>query len=182
MIDFDPESALTFEAGDFKNRDGISVVVKLRIYSDGFVAETWSLTRDSDDFLEDLMRWLQAEHGLSLPRDRRPRKLFLSQLTVTTDKRLSTINPALIALADELSSKLDQLDIKNPGFNLGSIGLWSNNPIEKGAIAQFRFENKAGTLPAEKRYFTQAPLTTEAHLSILESFEKILAHPQRSRR
>lgn len=171
-LDFDEEKALTFEAGEFKNRDGIEVVVRLRIYSDGCVADCWSSTRDSQDFLEDAMRWLRAEHGLSLPAETRVKVLFVSQLTVTTEMSLTALNPKLQAFADMLSAKLDG---GNCGFNLGSIGLWSDRYNEPGAPGPFTIEHKLGTPLSKKYYSAQAPLTTDAHLEALDSFERILA-------
>jgi hypothetical protein len=173
-LDLGSDNALTFDEGEFTNRDGVQIIIKLRVYTDGCVADCWSSTRDAEDFLKDAMQWLKDEHGFSLPADRAIRTIYLSELTVTTSKTLMTLNPKLRALTDALSAKVKEFGGADTGFNVGSIGFWSNDPKSPTAPGPFRFENKAGTLPEEKRYFSHAPLPTDAHLALLDKLEAIL--------
>lgn len=168
------DKAITFEEGEFANRAGAKVIVKLRVYSDGCVADCWSSTKDAEDFLKDVMAWLRTEHGLALPADRVIRSLYFSELTVTTNKNLVTLSLKLRDFAEELSAKVKEFSGYDMGFNVGSIGFWPNDPKNRLAPGTFRFENKAGTLPKEKRYYSQAPLPTEEHLAVIDKFEAIL--------
>ncbi len=174
-LDFDSDSALTFDQGEFTNKKGLSVIVKCRMYSDGFVADSWSSTTDSREFLEDAMGWLKANHGLALPSDRLIKSMYLSELTVTTESKLLNLNPKFRTFADLLSGKAKEFRGDDTGFNVGSIGFWSNDPTRPRATAPFRFENKTGTLPQERRYWSQAPFPTDVHVELLEEFETILS-------
>jgi hypothetical protein len=173
--DFDPESkGLVFNEGDFKTSEGQDILVKLTVFTDGILADCWSSTKDSEAFLIDAMEWLKTEHGLSIPADRGVKNLYLSQLTVTTDKKIASLNPKLQPFADLVSSKVGDRWGDNTGFQVGGISFWSNDPTKPSAPAQFRFEVKAGTTAAEKRYFSLAPLPTDVHLQLLDKLESLM--------
>jgi hypothetical protein len=172
--DFDPEAkGLIFNEGTFKSRDGRDIVVKLTIFTDGILADSWSSTSDSEDFLKDGMQWLKTEHGFSIPADRKVKTLYLSQLTVTTDKKIASLNPKLQAFADSIASKLEDRWEDNTGFSVSGISFGPNDPTTPSAPANFRFEVKAGTATAEKRYFAFAPVPTDVHLQLLEKLESL---------
>jgi hypothetical protein len=116
-LDYDPESkGLVFNEGEFVNRDGIPVIVKLTIFSDGVVSDAWSSTRDSEDLLEDAMKWLKEQHGFSLPADRRVKRLYLSQLTVSAGQGQIACRECLEALAKLATAKLTETGRENKGF------------------------------------------------------------------
>jgi len=173
-LDFDKESkGFLFNAGEFVNHEGARVVAKLSIFTDGIVSDTWSSTRDSEDFLEDVMKWVKREHGVGLPPDRKVKTLYLSQFTVTTDKHIGGINPKLQAFADLVSAKVGDRWGGNSGFNVGGIGFRVSDPTKQFAPSPFRFELKDGTRIDEKRYFTLAPVQTDVHLELLDKLEEL---------
>ena len=45
-VDATAKKGFVFEQGEFLNREGVLVVVKLSIFTDGAVADCWSSTRD----------------------------------------------------------------------------------------------------------------------------------------
>jgi hypothetical protein len=173
-LDLDSEGALTFEDGEFTNCDGADIIIKLRMFTDGFVADSWSSTRDSKDFLIDAMQWLSTEYGLALPADRKLNTLFASQLTVTTDRNLGLLNPKLQLIVDSLTKRLRQLGIEDSGFEVSSIGLWFHDAQKPNAPMPFKFEKKLNSTSYDKRFFTQAPLPTVEHMALLDEFERIL--------
>jgi hypothetical protein len=119
------------------------------------------------------MEWLKTEHGFSIPADRKVKTLYLSQFTVTTDKKIAALNPKLQEFADLVASKVGDRWEDNTGFNVGAIGFWPNDPTKPSSPANFRFEVKAGTTAAEKRYFTIGPVQTDVHLQLLEKLESL---------
>lgn len=174
-LDFDPEAkGLIFEEGDFKNRDGINIIVKLSVFADGVVSDAWSSTRDAEDFLKDALQWLKAEHGFGLPPDRPLRTLYLSQLTVAMDKNPATAIPKLQPLMDLVSSKTAETDRPTDGFMFAGFSFWAKDWNKPGAPGAYRFEIKAGSIPNENRYFAAAALPTEAHVETLNELERLL--------
>jgi hypothetical protein len=175
MFDVDPaKKGLIFEQGEFVNRDIVPVVVKLSVFTDGLVADCWSSTRDTEDFLKDLMVWLKTEHGLSLPSDRVHKTIYLSELTVTTDKHLAPIHSKMATFAKLVSEKVAASSRPNPGYTFGGFSLWARNFDQTGAAPQYRFELKLGSKLEDRRFYTAAPVSTEDHLVLLNEQEKLL--------
>ncbi len=174
-MDYDPEAkGLIFNQGEFTNRNGNAVNVKLSLFPDGVVAETWSSTTDSEDFLRDAMNWIRTEHGISLPTDRLVTTLYLSQLTVSMERKHGLVVSKLQALSDIVSRKMAESGRTNKGFVTGGFSLWATNWDENLAPAPYRFELKSGSKPGENRYFAAAPLPTDSHIEVLEEQERLL--------
>src|SRR6266446_285007 len=55
ITDVDSTKAFVFSRGTFQVREEIFVDVELKVYSDGFIANTWSSTHHSEAFLEDAL-------------------------------------------------------------------------------------------------------------------------------
>jgi hypothetical protein len=128
-LDIDPESkGLLFNEGTFRTEDGRDLLAKLTIFNDGVVADTWSSTSDSEDFLKDGLQWLKKEYGFGIPVDRKIGKLYLSQLTVTTDKKIAGLNPKLQSFADLVAEKMENRWENNKGFYTDGIGFGPNDP------------------------------------------------------
>lgn len=175
-LDFDREAkGLIFNEGEFVNRDGIPVLAKLSIFADGVVADTWSSTRDSEDLLEDAMKWIKAEHGFSLPPDRSANKvlLYLSTLTMTAEKGQMAGKLKLEALAELVSSKVTESGRPNKGYIFSGFNLCSAEWDKSGVPVPYKFEVKLGSHPGENRYFASAPLPTDVHLALLEEQERL---------
>ena len=177
MMDLEEDGkALVFEGGEFTPKGTGPIIIKLRVYDDGLVADSFSSTQHSEEFLEDAMRWLKEQQGLTLPGDRTIKRLLLSELTVTTDKGLFGLNPGLRDFADLLSKTVVGLGtrVENTGFNVSVFQMHPPDPRKQGAAGPFRFEMKANTAPEEKRFYTQAPVSTDAHMMLLAAFEQVL--------
>jgi hypothetical protein len=59
-----------FAAGEFMSTSGVNVIVDLKVYNDGLLADCRSNTKDSEMFLADLFSWLPT--GLGLPKTEVP--------------------------------------------------------------------------------------------------------------
>ncbi len=174
-LDADPEAkGLVFNQGEFKNKEGQNVLVKLTVFADGVVSDSWSSTRDSEDLLRDAMLWMKTEHGFSIPAERAMKTFYLSQLTVAADTNSSLINPKFKALADFIAAKTTETGRPNVGFTFAGFSMWAKDWDKPHAPAPYRFEIKAGSSPEENRYFASAALPTDIHLAVLEEQERLL--------
>src|SRR6185312_12508582 len=174
-LDYDPESkGLIFSDGEFTPKSGNKVLAKLSIFADGVVADCWSSTRDSEELLTDVMGWVKSEHGFSLPADRIPKVLYLSELTVTSDKNLVMTNPKLESLAALVSAKLTASRRTNAGYTVGGMSLWAKNWDQQGSPVPYKVERKVSSSFGDNRYYAGAPLPTHEHIELLEEQEKII--------
>lgn len=156
--------------GSFTPKKGAAVGVDLLIYRDGIVADTRSSTADSHAFIDDLLTWSADEFGMLPHGDIVRHKHSVSDLHVTSEHFLSVLNPKLINFAKTITGSAR---IPGADFELGSIGFWPDQNLPYQPIP-FRFERAQGFAFSENRYYSQAPLETDAHLSLLEKLEDLL--------
>lgn len=164
--------ALTFKSGSFKNSKGVSVLVALQIFNDGFVADTLSSTDDSIEFLEDMIKWLQLEFGLTVPAN--ARKGFLSQIDFEMDASMAKLNPQLPKLIAFLEKWYQPTDGKKRAFDVGGFSCWTEDVNQPPAPGALRIERKIGASFATNHYFSQAPISTGPHKDLLTEFERML--------
>jgi hypothetical protein len=173
-LDFDSEAkGLIFDQGEYINREAITIMAKLSIFTDGIVSDTWSSTKDSEDMLEDVMTWIKTEHGFSLPADRAVRKLYLSSLTVTTERGQIPGKSKLEELAELVSMRLTETGRPNKGYIINGFSLASADWDQHGTPVPYRFEIKTASHPGENRYYASAPLPTDIHIALLEEQERL---------
>lgn len=170
--DFDLQKGVMFQLGVFQGPDKDPVTAHLTIYNDGFVADTRSSTTDSDEFLEDGFNWLSKEYGYTPIQEIIRSKTYVSEVYVKMDKALNILNPKLERFAELLSSNVegygDNVILETTGISFLS------DPGIIGRPGPFKLERQEGIPFEENRYYSIAPLQTEAHLEMLEELEKIL--------
>ena len=171
VTDIDEKTkSLDFDRGQFQVREEFFVDVALKIFNDGFVAETCSSTRDSEAFLKDVVESATKEFSLAYKPEMVRAKMSTSEVFIRSIKDLTGINPKL----SEFMAKMANLIPTNPGsdYTVASIAFWAvRRPLPEMSLAQFRFERKVGSLPHENKYYSSAPLHTDDHLALLDEFE-----------
>jgi len=172
ILDLEKDSnALAFLSGQFKAREEF-VAVELRMYRDGFVADTRSSTEDADAFLRDALDSAVKKFGLTFRPEMIRKILYLSELIVRCNRSISDLNPKLKSFSEKISSLAGMQS--HPLFDVFGIAFW-HDPQISSKVAQFRFERRANTPASENMYYSVAPLKTADHLSILNELEKILS-------
>src|SRR5580700_6281661 len=103
--DLDPEKrSLKFERGRFQIKEEIYISVDLEVYSDGFVANSRSSTRDTDAFVEDVLSLAAKEFSLTYDPAMIRTKMHVSELTVRVDSVLFNLHPKLVDFANTIST------------------------------------------------------------------------------
>lgn len=173
VADLDEKTkSLSFERGQFQAREEFFVDVALKIFTDGFVAESYSSTRDSDAYLKDVLELAAKEFGLAYYPQMVRAKLCTSEMFVHSSKNLVGLNPRLTEFAIRITSLLPT--IPKVEYDVASVALWPRaHSLPNASPAQFRFERKIGSLPTEKKYYSSAPIHTDDHLTLLNEFEQI---------
>lgn len=169
LLDLNAEKALAFRFGSFKTGKGEAISISLAVYNNALTADSLSDTEDSEQFLQEVSRWMAADFGLTVPD--RLEKGYLSQLDIEMDFSLATFSPSLNQFAERLTNSVKSVMGPHTKFDFGALQFWSNDPNQTTAPAMFRFERKIGIDVKKNRYFTQAPLTTSGHIEFLAAFE-----------
>jgi hypothetical protein len=168
-LDYDEQRSLAFKGGTFTGARNIPLVVGLSIYNDGFVSDTVSSTEESTEFLNDLAKWLHDTHGLTVPKERGVK--FLSQIDFHSEVSLTNLNRRLETFAGNLENLAKSTDNH---YEVGSIQFWTEDVGKSGSLAPVKIERKISAPFAANHYFSQAPLSTQAHIEIVSQFEAIL--------
>jgi hypothetical protein len=167
--DLDETKALTFTGGSFRVDADDTIEVGLRVYNDGFVADTRSSTKESDAFLDNVLRSAAKKFKLSYKPEIVRKKNYLSELNVKSDEAaLNDYDAKLRGFADKLSSSF------GGKVELCSLGFWTDHTTPQD-FSSFRFERKYNTSFSEHRYYTMAALQTNVHLKLLNELEDVLA-------
>lgn len=150
------------------------VILEIHIYNDGIVVSC-PTSDDVDAVLDDLMRWAEATIGLRPPQIAQPRR-YTSFLTVELDRvpdaklnRFAATQRALTDAIRETFSEERRFDLHRIGLAVDPqlVGPFSHTP--------FFIERRVGVPYAQNRFWSGAPLKTDAHLRVLEIFEAELA-------
>ncbi|MGD0776427.1 MAG: hypothetical protein ABSC05_26720 [Candidatus Solibacter sp.] len=159
---------MKFTLGEWVRDDGTVLPLNVTIFKDGIAADTWSSTKDSEEFLEAVLGELPGL-GFAYDPEMVRRKAYLSQLNVKCSKQLHALNPGLAEFAGHVSSVVD-----GTAFDLAAIELW---PDQAHVLkpANFSFQRKIGEPLDSDRYWSQAPVPTDTHLELLEHLESLLS-------
>jgi len=173
LAELDWQKGLKFEDGSFSDAQGEQLHVTLTVYTDGVVAETRASTDASNAFLEDLLTSVSNQFGYSPHQQIVRRKVYFSELYLHLDSQLLTIHPNMPALAYDLASQLSPEQPPKTIFDFGFNLVSDPGPSGLPHLA-FRLERAEGFAFSENRYFSSAPLPTQAHLDFLEKAEQVL--------
>ena len=164
----DLSEGMKFTLGEWVREDGTVLVLNLTIFKDGIAADTWSSTRDSEEFLKTALEGL-SQLGFAYDPEIVRRKAYVSQVNIKCSRPLSALNPGLAEFASRLSSAVGGTE-----FDMAAIELW---PDQAPALkpANFSFQRKIGEPSNSDRYWSQAALPTDRHLELLEELEALLS-------
>lgn len=97
------------------------------------------------------------------------RKIYVSQLNVKCKGDLNSLNPALAEFANQLSAASN-----GTSFGVAAVEFW---PDQTKAIkpVNFSFQRKIGEPLDSDRYWSQAPLSTDKHIELLERLEALIS-------
>lgn len=172
-FDFDKDTkTLSFSGGKFRTTyDGKEqhIAVGLSIYNDGVVVNTESSTRNNDKFLDETLRAVAKDFDLVYPENIR-RKLYYSEMDVRLDRPIKLLNPKLEQLANQISELRE-----GPTVNFEFSGVsFLPEPSAQAMTLGIAIERKINSEWSENRYWTRAPLQTDAHVKLLKEFEALL--------
>lgn len=159
-----------FRHGLFKG----NAIETLEVYTDGIIVTSRSDTDFIDEFVLDLVTWLENDHGFSMIETHTVSKMYDSTLLVETDR--DVFQPfetyaeilRMIEKALQDSSGLE-IAYQNYGLTL------SADPTRNSALkpGHFRFERKEGIDFSRHQFYAAAPLKTKQHLQILERLDQL---------
>jgi hypothetical protein len=150
---------------------GHKAIKKLVLFDTLIVLETMSNTSDSKEIIEELLLWGAAKFELNYEPNSIRRFGYVSAVTFYSDAPILVPSPALERLAVATGQGVSDSwkePIHYEGLNI-TIG---HDPLlRKNLIASFILTRRAETKFSENKYYSEAPLPTDMHISLLEEYE-----------
>lgn len=167
LEEFDMQKGVEFHEG----KSGNKVIQTFTIYSTLLVLETRSSTTDSQQLLEDMLLWTAAKFDLNYKPEMIEHFGYVSGVTFYSDVPILEVNPALTKLATATEKAVS--DIWKEPFHYETINITiGHDPLaRKYGVASFVLTRRAEAKFSENKYYSEAPLPTDMHISLLEEFE-----------
>jgi hypothetical protein len=162
------EKGLVFEEG----RIGNKVITKFTILDAVLVLETRSNTSDSKQILEDMLLWGAAKFGFTYTPESIKRFAYVSDVTFYSEvSLLDAACQPLLDLATKTSAALTEIWQEPVQYHPANLAIAHDPMARSYAIAPFTITHRAEARYSENKYFSEAPLPTDMHISFLEEFE-----------
>jgi hypothetical protein len=166
--EMDEQKGVSFESG-FIN--GVTVE-RLQIFNTGLVLDTRTSTDASDTILEESLLWAAEEFGLNYQPGIIRRKHYVSQLTFYSDvPLLRALNPVLEKLSNRVTAAVSGLAGEDISYEPSSFHIQHDMLTRKYSVASFTVQRRADTPFRESKYFSEAPLQTSLHETLLAELE-----------
>jgi hypothetical protein len=180
LEEFDEVKGVEFLEG----KAASGVIQKVAIFNTLLWVETRSNTNDSKKILEEMLNWAAEKFGFNYHSGMIKRFAYVSDLTFYSDVPLLNVSPALTNLAEKTSNAVSEIFQEPIHYDPISLSVGHDPLSRKYGIAPFSIARRAEALFSENKYFSEAPLPTDVHLSLLEEFEsyiKLRSHQERGK-
>jgi hypothetical protein len=144
---------------------------EFKVFTDGVIVSGMCSTDVLDGFLHDLFGWLQTAHGLEEIRLQEPEKYFESGLLVQAERNLVPIISPPKRVTDLIQKTISQ--ITDVEFQATTTYLEADPKAVTGRRRPNRFtlERKIGLPFSTNAFYSQAPLRSGDHFTLLEGLE-----------
>lgn len=165
------EHDLTKGAEFHLGRFGKKPITKFVVWPNILVLETRSSTDDSKSLIEEILLWGRERFNLTYEPGMIKKFGYVSDLTFYSDAPILSANPLLDRIADKASESLTSIWKEPVRFEPIEFKIGHDPLSRKWALAPFQITRRAETQFSENKYFSEAPLPTNEHISLLEEYE-----------
>jgi hypothetical protein len=162
--EFTPGQPLKFEYG-VAGEVGNIAFNGLEIYNDGVIVNA-THTDDADLVMNEFLQWAKGELKLREPQTRIPRRHY-SRVVIDFDEGLDNFLNDFQKLNETVTNALGL----SGGMHVARLA-FAVDPAPQ-VLTSWQIEARLGVPFAAKRYFSSAPLSTNAHLDMLSALERL---------
>lgn len=159
----------TFAVGKFQ---GVQIN-ELNVYGDGVIVSGRCDTKQLEDFIEDLFDMVEKDFGYTESKILEPEMHFESTIVVRSDRDLSSvITPPqrAVNLIEQVLGRHTQGQYQLAGIHFETDV--KGSPTRRRPV-RFNLERRLGVPFSKNVFYTQAPLRTEDHFTLLEGLENL---------
>jgi hypothetical protein len=170
ISEYDEQKGIEYQTG----RRGEDVIWSLKIFNTGIAVDTRVNTKVSREIIEEALLWGKEKFGLSYEPGMISRFAYVSQVTFYSDLTLDALNPAVKRLGERVSSAVSEIFKDKINYQATQLWIQHDQLKRKNAIAGFTILPRVESPLEERKYFSEAPLSTDLHWELLEEFEAAL--------
>jgi hypothetical protein len=163
----DEKNGLVFLDGTWND----TPVMKLTIFNDGIILETNTSTSRSLQILKESLHWAKQELGLHFEEEMLRRIRYLSFLSFFSEAPILTHSQPMNNAAKAMAELMASITGQPRKYEGTRIDLDFDHSANRDTIAPFTIQRLGVESFESNRYFSQAPLPTEAHIALVEQFE-----------
>jgi hypothetical protein len=167
LEELDESKGIEFHEG----KAGNTVIQRAVIFNTLLIVETRSNTDDSMEILEEMLTWAADKFGFNYRPGMIKRFAYVSDLSFYSDVPLLNVAPALTNLAEKTGKAVSEIWRQTVRYEPLNLVVGHDPLSRKYGLAPFSITRRAESLFSENKYFSEAPLPTDLHLSMLEEFE-----------
>lgn len=169
--ELDEQKGVEFLEGKWEG----TTVDRLTIYRNGVLVDTRSSTTDSERILEEALLWVASEFGIVYRPGMIKRKGYVSNLTFYSEvPLLAGLNIALSRLSGRVGRAISQTIGDDVQYEPTGISIHDDQLSRRVPLAAFTIHRRIETPFSQNKYFSEAPLPTDLHLTLLQEFESEL--------
>ena len=150
---------------------GNKPIQKLAIWDSLIVLETRSNTDEAKAILEEILLWGATRFGLSYTPGMVDHFAYISDVTFYSDAPFLAPSPLLTRLASTVSDALSEIWQEPIRYEPLNLAVGHDPMTRKFGIAPFSITRRAQSRFSANKYFSEAPLPTSLHISLLEEYE-----------
>jgi len=161
------KSGIIFEDGKISGK----VIQKFSIFDTLIVAETRSNTADSKEVIEEMLIWAAAKFGVNYTDESIKHNGYVSGVSFYSDVPILVASHPLEELAAKTSAAVSEIWQEPVHYESVGIAVGHDTATRKFPLAQFTLTRREATKFSENKYYSEAPLPTDLHLSLLAEYE-----------
>lgn len=166
------EHDLTKGVEFLQGRSGKRTISKFVIWSSVLVLETCSNTNDSKEILAELLKWGKEKFNLAYEAGMIRRYGYISDLTFYSEAPILSPSPLLERIGQITSAALTDIWQEPVHYEPFDFKIGHDPLARKWGIAPFQITRRAETEFSANKYFSEAPLPTDLHISLLQEYEQ----------
>lgn len=171
MSEFDLSSGVEFNHGQHKSRN----IGLFKIYNKGLFVRANDETAFLNEFIGDCLEFCTSQYDISVSETMPVSKRYVSTLDVKPSHQLLKKIQTLDEISAQITKTVSSYGYSNSTFSLS--GLFFQPDVMKATPhnpGRFILERKVNTSNNDNIFFTEAPMSTDEHIKILELMERLL--------
>ena len=169
--EFDLTAGVKFEYGRF---DSVTIDT-MQVFWNGMFVQAHARTEIIDSIIDDFSVWVEREFEVGSLASKPVNRTYISALEVRSVIKLNSRFDALNRVADRLSVLMGQYGVSMDRYQVTTIAIQTDPALAKPLTpGRFVFDRRVGIPYSGDIYYSEAPVSTDEHMELLEMLEQSL--------